>query len=339
MKDKSTTMWFNKNILKKEQEQVSNQEFETSQELEKRHPLETDKPILKLDDQTALVYTRWGGYVTVPTSNIDVATGVIRDRIIEPWTTQLVYQTLNVGDVYVNLGSNFGYYAVLGAHKVGRTGKVFAVEANPYMFLYLMKSIYWSGYPDVIRSFNFAVFSQSNIDISFFFDPQFAGGGSIRQPANEIETLSLESCFWNTSNLDSLLDENREWIKGKGLYTSIKAKTKKLDEMIDLFGKVALLSMDIEGAEVEAILGGKNFINSNPQMSIIMEWDPQANNHTSESYNRAKEMWSFLIDEMKYRVFRVKPETYKSIGSYPDLDALNDLTVWNIPHSDLFLIH
>ena len=44
-------------------------------------------PFLPLGANMLLVKLQFGGYVVVPTWNIDVATGIVKDGIIEPWTS------------------------------------------------------------------------------------------------------------------------------------------------------------------------------------------------------------------------------------------------------------
>ena len=103
-----------------------------------------------------LAITLRGLHMVVPSWNLDVGPGIIRDGVIEPWTNEVLLSVLREGDCFVNVGANFGYYSLLGAQRVGRLGSVYAIEANPYVFLYLVKSAFWSGFPHVIRMFNAA---------------------------------------------------------------------------------------------------------------------------------------------------------------------------------------
>ena len=57
-----------------------------------------------------MVQATWGGWMVVPAFNVDVAIGVVRDGMIEPWTTRLVQELLRPGQTYINAGANFGYY-------------------------------------------------------------------------------------------------------------------------------------------------------------------------------------------------------------------------------------
>ena len=48
----------------------------------------------------------------------------------EPYETDLIQRQVGIGDVVVDVGANIGYYTILLAKKVGKTGKVYAFE--PY---------------------------------------------------------------------------------------------------------------------------------------------------------------------------------------------------------------
>ena len=101
------------------------------------------EPPIYLGDRKLLVQTKWGGHLVVPTYNFDVAIGAARDGVIEPWTTRLIQELVREGDVIINAGANFGYYAVLSAYHAGQRGKVIAIEANPHIIPYLIDSCYW----------------------------------------------------------------------------------------------------------------------------------------------------------------------------------------------------
>ena len=53
--------------------------------------------ICNLNSDLILCRTKWNGYVVVPGYNVDVAPGILRDGIIEPWTTRLVQEFLKRG--------------------------------------------------------------------------------------------------------------------------------------------------------------------------------------------------------------------------------------------------
>ena len=49
----------------------------------------------------------------------------------EPVQTEWFKQCISAGDIFIDVGENFGHYTTLGADLVGETGKVFAFEPSP----------------------------------------------------------------------------------------------------------------------------------------------------------------------------------------------------------------
>lgn len=60
-----------------------------------------------------------------------VSAALRRDGIWEPFETALVRDCLQPGNVFVDVGSNLGYFALLAGARVGPAGKVFAFEPDP----------------------------------------------------------------------------------------------------------------------------------------------------------------------------------------------------------------
>lgn len=56
-----------------------------------------------------------------------------------------VRRCLRPGGVMVDLGANVGYFTALAAHRVGRRGRVFAIEPSPYAFERLSRMVTESG--------------------------------------------------------------------------------------------------------------------------------------------------------------------------------------------------
>ena len=57
--------------------------------------------------------------------------GIYFCGVWEPAITSFVRQTLQAGDVFVDIGANIGYYSCLAAKLTGSTGRVHAIEASP----------------------------------------------------------------------------------------------------------------------------------------------------------------------------------------------------------------
>ncbi len=65
--------------------------------------------------------------------------------IFEHNLTYYTMDRLSEGDVYIDIGSNVGYYSLLASQMVGKTGKVIAVEAAPATFAVLQKNLALNG--------------------------------------------------------------------------------------------------------------------------------------------------------------------------------------------------
>jgi FkbM family methyltransferase len=290
--------------------------------------------ILRLSGDDVAVQTVYGFWLIVPAWNIDVGIGVIRDGIIEPWTNAAFLGCFGAGDHVINVGANFGFYSALAAKRVGPDGLVHAVEANPVVFPYLVKSMYWSGVPGIVRCYNSAAVgpNEHGKKTRFCFDPQFIGGGNLFSRAS-IER-ELKDCLWNGVNVPEVLDDNRMFVP-RGLFQEIETEGRTLDSYIQHPIKAMLI--DAEGSECFVIAGARRLIDSSPDLSIVMEWDPYTYKANPMRRPSIDEMWDFLLDDQGFVAARICPENYPGIGQIPQLDILTREQLSQIPHSDLLL--
>ena len=265
-----------------------------------------------LGQNRLLVRTRWGGWVETPTFNVDVAVGAIRDGTIEPWTTRLVQELLRPGQVYFNAGANFGYYVALGGQLVGETGKVFAVEPNPHILPYLLRTIYWSGVINRVRVFDVALGRESGGEAQFLFDPQFLGAGAVEtivqaQGADLPEAPDFAAALWSAETIRSRFDANHEFQPARQMRARFSAPLRAID---DICGGAALdlLHLDIEGSEALALRGAFATLDRSPQARLITEWSARHHREgTDESRAAFDEVWRFL-EQREFRVRRLQPD-------------------------------
>lgn len=211
---------------------------------------------------------QWGGWVVCPTWNMDVAVGSIRDGVIEESVTKFVMQNLHIGDNFINVGANFGYYVSLGGNIVGPTGHVWGFEANPEIFRVLIKTLFYSGVINHTTVYNRAVSNINDKELEFFFDYQFLGGG--RHPAYSIGVENDQNLFWDSCDINSLLEENGKFLL-KGLYSHFFQKTITLDSVIAT-KKIDFLLCDAETAEPYVILGAQDIIKRSEKIKIVFEY-------------------------------------------------------------------
>lgn len=252
-----------------------------------------------------LVRTVWGGHVVVPTFNVDVTIGILRDGIHEAWTTRAVQELLQEGQTYVNVGANFGYYTCLGARIVGHKGTVVSVEANPHVFRVLMKTIMYAGIVDRVRAYNRAAFIESGKTLDFVFDYQFIGGGHLTGESED-EGVHSRDPFWSPVSIPSLLDETGKWVVGRGIMNPFQVSTLRLDDITnDLVAD--LIHCDVEMAEPYVLLGAVDLLRRSPSCKIIFEWSHQAYDKRGSEYQDAVHKMLELFDELGYRIRTILP--------------------------------
>jgi len=290
--------------------------------------------VIPLHDSELAVQTVHGFWMVVPAWNLDVALGIIRDGQIEPWTNRVMLEYLKPGDRMVNVGANFGYYAALAAQRVGTGGEVYAVEANPVVFPFLVKSTFWCGGPNIIRAYNFAAVGRENEGktLTFAFDPQFIGGGNLFSRAHKKQ--DYRDNFWNSENVELILDMQRMFIP-RGLYSEVEAHGQCLDSVVS--GPINLMLIDAEGAECFVVDGARNLIDASPDLTLIMEWDPHSYRPEGSRRDAIDDMWDFLIDNQGFKVSRICPKKYSSSVGLSYLQPIEREQLLAVPHSDLLL--
>ncbi len=260
------------------------------------------EPPLYLGDRKILARTVWGGSLVVPSFNVDVALGVVRDGIIEPWTTRLVQELAKEGDTVINVGANFGYHTILAAYCVGHLGKVISIEANPHIVPYLINSIFWSGVPDRVTVFHCAAWGESGPELNFKFAPAYLGGGNASELWADQSTLStsdtLDGAIWDHRLAHISADSNCRLHYGTDMVVPFKVRARKIDDVCENIEAAHLLHMDIEGAEAFAIIGARQLINRSPDLRIIFEWSAHRYIAGTEAARSAfRELWGWFQEK------------------------------------------
>lgn len=144
----------------------------------------------------------------------------------EKRTMRFIRSVIKRGDVFVDVGANVGKYTVPIAKAVGPEGVVVAVEPSP-AYKILEKNIELNCLTNVIV-FNKAAYSEKKL-LDLHYIPQ-------------------------RSTLSSLYNQSGEGV-------CLKVDAEPLDVMIGEAGllgrKIKLIKIDVEGAEVDVILGAK----------------------------------------------------------------------------------
>lgn len=164
------------------------------------------------------------------------------NSLYEPLETAVVSNSVNLGDVVLDIGANIGYFTLLFSKLVGQDGKVFAFEPDPRSFDLLHKNVRGN------RCANVVIHQKAVTD----------GQGE----------LILYRDKYN--NLDHRTYDHRN--KGE----LVEVSSVQLDEYLDSIDGVDFIKMDIQGGEGFALDGMKRIIQNSPKLRLLTEFWPQS---------------------------------------------------------------
>ena len=121
--------------------------------------------------------------------------------------------------------------------------------------------------------------------------------------------------------------------------TQITAEGRTLDRIMRNEPSMKAMLIDAEGSESYVISGAKQIISRSPNLEIILEWDPGVSKAVPERVSYINAMWDFLLEDQRMTPYRICHEGFRGIGHMPDLTKLNRESLFNIPHSDIYLRH
>ena len=177
----------------------------------------------------------------------------------EPIETKTIKGLVKEGDAVVDAGANIGYYTVLLSRAVGPSGKVYAFEPGQECFDLLKKNVEENGCKNVCL-INKAL-SNKEGDIKFYVNEKDKASSSMLE---ETSRLGAEVIV-NGTTLDK-----------------------------EIIGEVDFMKMDIEGAELDGLIGGTALLQTCKKMVIEVPED-----------RRDFEDIKQLLVENKYKIERL----------------------------------
>jgi FkbM family methyltransferase len=155
--------------------------------------------------------------------------GLIQRRVFhfglfEPNLSYFIRDTLVAGDTFVDVGANVGYFSVLAAQAVGKSGRVVAVEAAPSTFTALEATLARNGATNV-RSVNRAAYDRPGmLPIYTVGAEENAGGASVAKTVGPLEAEVVAEPLADMLSREEL-------------------------------ARVRIIKIDVEGAEAAAVAG------------------------------------------------------------------------------------
>ncbi|HXP93860.1 MAG TPA: FkbM family methyltransferase [Candidatus Binatia bacterium] len=144
--------------------------------------------------------------------------------IFEPNLTDWIWNALEPGDVFVDVGANVGYFTLLAARAVGPAGSVVAIEPAPSTFAALCSNLERNGATNV-RALNLAAFDREAVmPIYTIQAEENAGGASLAKVVGPVEA---------------------------------EITARPLAQMLtgEEIARTRVIKIDVEGAEVAAVTG------------------------------------------------------------------------------------
>jgi len=182
----------------------------------------------------------------------DLRDGLMREVCLtgryEPQETALLRHLLRPGMTFVDVGANWGYFTLVGAHLVGSNGRVLSIEADPRACRALHANLAKNGISSV---------AVRNIAAS-------DAAGRLR--FQEYESQARDTGNFGVAQTTLLAERGRQ----------LEVEAQALDDLFDRerVDRVHLLKIDIEGGEAKAIAGLRRRLASHRIDTISMELHP-----------------------------------------------------------------
>ena len=163
------------------------------------------------------------------------------NKIYEENETNFIKDSINEGDIVIDIGANIGYYTLLFARLVGNTGKVYSFEPDPRNCLLLEKNIQINDYNNIVLEKK-AISDKTEKSILYVTDYNAGStmhkGNSTTKNEIDIDAITLDDYF--------------------------KANSIAPD----------FIKIDIEGYELNALKGMKMVLQSSNKIKIMIEYNP-----------------------------------------------------------------
>lgn len=196
-----------------------------------------------------------------------VSRGCLYDAY-EPTETELVRKHLKPGDVFLDVGANIGWYSLLASTIVGDGGHVYAFEPRRPTVEYLRRSVSMNRVDALVTIYDFGLDENDGEQL-------LAWPKNTRNPGHSALAMS------------PVADED----------DAIPIRVRALDAVG--LSKVDFIKIDVEGAEMRVLEGGKATIDSNRPV-VLSELYPEQLQTVSRSTPREFFSWFSMRNYRAY---------------------------------------
>jgi len=225
----------------------------------------------------------------------------------EPATSATLMRFVQPGSAVIECGSNCGFHTLNLAKAVGPQGKVYSYEANPELISILQKNVTSNGYSDIVDIFNQGVWSEDTT-LRFPVRKHSLGGAGLKK---------------------KFLNPYKRWRHRRKIKRFVDLQVVSLPTLCRE-RNINFLRMDVEGAEFEAIAGGRALLGER-NITIVMEWIPRAGE---------RKLTTSLFDTLQslgYWTYRISSNGLVRIESGQDLHSGHQ-EIWLAGQCDLLCL-
>ncbi len=214
-------------------------------------------------------------------------------------TTEMFKKVVRQRDVVLDIGANIGYFTLLAARLVGEEGNVYSFEPEPTNHSLLIKNIRLNHYDNVVLVQK----AVSNVrgTVRLHLSDTDTGAHTLRQnPSGE---------GFTTMQIDKI----------------VEVETIVLDEYFENKGHaINVIKLDVEGAEMAALLGMDKILKDNHDLKIFAEFYPLAIREFGYS---PEEFIRKFMDDYQFSIFAIDylPRGTKEHLKIESVDQLMDL--------------
>lgn len=166
--------------------------------------------------------------------------------IWEPNITSHIIKNLQIGDTFIDVGSNIGYYTLLASQAVGNTGLVISIEPSKRTFRDLLLNLQLNNVENV-RAFNVAI-SHKASRLPLYSGPPSNIGASTINPARAKELNLKTEEFVDAVQLCDILDretlQNARFIK-IDVEGSEWTVVRELEKAVEKFGPKTEIILEV----------------------------------------------------------------------------------------------
>ncbi len=178
--------------------------------------------------------------ILVDARDMSVSAHLLLSGQWENWVESAIMPLLQPGMSFCDVGAQMGYYTLLGAARIGHTGRLHAFEPNPRAASLLRRSIALNGLDRFVTLHEAAAGAVPGT-ARLIVDPHFPGGATMARPAQGTEQFHDVPMI----TLDSVMADVPE---------------------------LHVLKIDAEGAEALVLAGAQGLIARSPKLAIILEF-------------------------------------------------------------------